>query len=749
MIIKQTLDLNTDQKKLLTNVKQKFVRKTIAKEEISIYEEQGYIVSSKQKTKAIVKKLKPEIELGYYAFIQLFCEMGFNVIPNLAHAFNDEIKDISDFGFIAEDNECVLICYYFYSEDKKEISDFEDVLENIKVNYGEFLKKLKNIFSNNKKFKIIVCTKNYAISKKDASIIEKQKYFYIDDDRLEYYINLNKHLGNASKYQLLGNLFSGQKIAALDEVIPAIQGKMGGLIYYSFSIEPEKLLKIGYILHRTDANRNDMPTYQRLIKKSRLKQIETFINDGGFFPNSVIISIDTNKKGLTFSLSNLQDENSISRIGLLTLPQKYKSVYIIDGQHRLYGYANTKYKETNTIPVVAFLDLGKNDQIKLFMEINENQKSVSKNLRTTLNADLLWDSENPTEKNTALFSKIAQELGENTDSPLFGRVIIGENNKTDKCCITLDTIRDSLDKSGLFHKYKGLEIEHSGHCDLNNNDKNFNNVFSLLVKAFKYIEQKNTIEWNKSEDINKWVFNISIYGLIRIISDITNIILTTMKYKVDEINNHFEDFIPYLDAIIQGVNNLTEEQRNDLKTTYGGKGRIKYWRTLQGLILIKFPTLYFEGYEKWLKDTSKMFNKEAFGMIGDIETFLKEDFKKSLKDKYGEDWKILGVPYQVLKDAQELALKKRYEEPSKKYQDWDCLHLCDYRKIATHKSNWTELFEKKYSDPELKSGNKDKKTEWMEKMNRIRNQNDHTYSVSEEEFNFIKKIHNWIISKKS
>lgn len=745
MIIKQTLDLNTDQKKLLTNVKQKFIRKTILKEEISNYEEQGYIVSSKQKIKASVKKLKPEIELGYYEFVQLFCEIGFNVIPNLSHSFDDETKDISDFSFIAEDNECILICYYLYSDTKKEISSFEHVLENIKANYGELLKELKKIFTGNKKFKVIICTKNYAFSKSDISFIDEQKYFYIDDDRLEYYINLNKHLGNASKYQLLGNLFSGQKIANLDDVIPAIQGKMGGLTYYSFSIEPEKLLKIGYILHRTDANRNDMPTYQRLIKKSRLKQIETFINNGGFFPNSVIISIDTNKKGLTFSLSSLQDEASISKIGLLKLPQRYKSVYIIDGQHRLYGYANTQYKETNTIPVVAFLDLAKNDQIKLFMEINENQKSVSKNLRTTLNADLLWDSENPTERNTALFSRIAQELGENTDSPLFDRVIIGENNKTDKCCITLDTIRDALDKSGLFNKYKGTEIERLGICDLNNNDKNFDNIFTLLVKAFEYIQQKNVSDWGKTEDINKWVFNISIYGLIRIISDITDIILNTTHYKKNEINSHFEDFKPYLDAIIQGVNNFTEEQRNDLKTTYGGKGRIKYWRTLQGLILIKFPSLVFEGYEKWLKDTSKMFNKEAFSMIGDIETYLKEDFKKSLQDKYGEDWQILGVPYQVMKDAQELALKKRYEEPTKKYQDWDCLHLCDYRNIAVYKSNWTDLFEKKYSDPELKSGNKDKKTEWMEKMNRIRNQNDHTYSVSEEEFNFIKKIHNWLI----
>lgn len=745
MIIKHALDLDTDQKKLLTKVKQKFIRKTVPNNEISNYEQQGYIVSSRKNTKATMKIQKSENELGYYAFVQLFCEMGFNVIPNFPHSFNDETKDISDFSFIAEDNECVLICYYLYSDTKKEISFFKNILENIKVNYGELLKELKKIFANNKKFKIIVCTKNYAISNNDITFIDGQKYFYIDDNRLEYYINLNKHLGNASKYQLLGNLFCGQKIANLDEVIPAIQGKMGGLTYYSFSIEPEKLLKIGYILHRTDANRNDMPTYQRLIKKSRLKQIETFINNGGFFPNSVIISIDTNKKGLNFSLSSLQDEASISRIGLLSLPQRYKSVYIIDGQHRLYGYANTQYKESNTIPVVAFLDLAKNDQIKLFMEINENQKSVSKNLRTTLNADLLWDSENPSERNTALFSRLAQELGENTDSPLFNRVIIGENIKTEKCCITLDTIRDALDKSGLFNKYKGNVVEHKGICDLKNNDKNFKNTYTLLVRSLDYIKQCNKTEWEKSEDSNKWIFNVSIYGLIRIIADITNILLSNNPYKQDEINDHFKDYIPFLDAIIKGVNNLTEEQRKDLKTSYGGGGRIKYWRTLQSYILEEFPALCFEGYEEWLKTTKRIYNSEAFNMIGDIELFLNYDFKETLMNKYGSDWKYKSIPYQVLKNAQDLLLKKKIENPSKNIEDWDCLHLIDYRDIALYKSNWKDLFEKKYSDPNLKSGNKEKKTEWLEKLNKIRNQNDHLYVVSEEEFNYIKKIHDWLI----
>ena len=59
---------------------------------------------------------------------------------------------------------------------------------------------------------------------------------------------------------------------------------MGGYTYYSFSIEPEKLLKIGYVLHRNKANRKLMPTYQRLIKKSRLKSVQDFVDNGGFFP---------------------------------------------------------------------------------------------------------------------------------------------------------------------------------------------------------------------------------------------------------------------------------------------------------------------------------------------------------------------------------------------------------------------------------------------------------------------------------
>ncbi len=193
---------------------------------------------------------------------------------------------------------------------------------------------------------------------------------------------------------------------------------MGGHTYYAFSIEPEKLLKISYVLHRNKANTNMMPTYQRIIKKNRLQAIHKFIDEeNGYFPNSIIISIDPGKKtGLRFDPASTQVSSAIASVGVLHLPKRYRSAFIIDGQHRLYGYANSRYKESNSIPVVAFLNLERSEQVKLFIQINENQKAVSKNLRVTLKSDLLWTSDDLTDQITALRSRIAIYLGENRRS---------------------------------------------------------------------------------------------------------------------------------------------------------------------------------------------------------------------------------------------------------------------------------------------------------------------------------------------
>jgi len=59
------------------------------------------------------------------------------------------------------------------------------------------------------------------------------------------------------------------------------------------SIEPETLLKMGFVLHRTKVNDSMAPTYQRLLSAKRLPKITEFIKNGGYFPNSLIVNFDT------------------------------------------------------------------------------------------------------------------------------------------------------------------------------------------------------------------------------------------------------------------------------------------------------------------------------------------------------------------------------------------------------------------------------------------------------------------------
>ena len=74
------------------------------------------------------------------------------------------------------------------------------------------------------------------------------------------------------------------------------------------------------------------------------------------------------------------------------------------------------------------------------------------------------------------------------------------------------------------------------------------------------------------------------------------------------------------------------------------------------------------------------------------------------------------------------------------------MNIIDYRKIAIYKNNWRDIFEKHYTKPDEEKirGGKEEKTKWMQKLERIRNQIFHTYSIKEEEFEFLTKLHKWL-----
>ncbi|WP_228070912.1 DGQHR domain-containing protein [Enterococcus faecium] len=534
----------------------------------------GWIVDREFKTKVRLKKMKSGEELLANRIWLLFYNMGFNKL-NIEKVLIEGLE----VEVLCSDDETILFIFNKFSSKKQDRTSLLKDIEKIYDKKHSLIQWARSNFSKEKKkCAFVLSTQNYVLPDQDILFMEKNGITHFDEEMLLYYEGLVNHLGEASRYQLLGFLFPGQKIQGMDNKIPAIEGRMGGHKYYSFSIEPEKLLKIGYVLPRNNANNSMMPTYQRLIKKDRLKSIRSFISEGGFFPNSLIVNLDTNGKKLRFDKIGNQIEESISHVGILYLPQLYRSAYIIDGQHRLYGYSNLNFSESNSIPVVAFVNLDRKEQIKLFMDINENQKSVSKNLRNTLNSDLLWESDSLSERKTALKLLIAQKLGEDRDSPLYNRVLVGENSKTDYCCITIDFIKKALDDCSFLGEFnKNNELIHKGTLDNENNEETLDILLKYLKECLWYVKTKVEDQWETIEKEQVFIVtNPGIYSLIRIIDDITNHLmhenlLTFEKlYSKEDLKLVFD----YLDYLVDYYNSITVEEKKAIKGNYGAGGRL-------------------------------------------------------------------------------------------------------------------------------------------------------------------------------
>lgn len=605
------------------------------------------------------------------------------------------------------------------------------------------------------KVKFIWATHNFIISPADLTKMREWDIVHFSDAVINYYCELVKHLGTCARFQLLGNLFANQEIRNMEDKVPAIQGEMGGHKYYSFSIEPERLLKIGYVLHRNEANKNMMPTYQRLIKKKRLSDVQKFINAGGYFPNSLIISIDSSGKGLQFDASGTKVDGAHSRLGVLHLPKRYRSAYIIDGQHRLYGYSDSDYAATNSIPVVAFVDLDRQEQIKLFMDINENQKAVPKTLRVTLNADMLWDSSDYNERRQALRSKIAQMFGEEETSPLMGRVVIGEDEKSSVKCITVEAIQSALKKCNFMTQFgKKNCILKDGTFDVGTNQATCDLLYPFLESCLCYVKDSAQDEWERGDSNDGMLtMNRGIQAVIRVINDIVDYLVDRkeMTPKTQKTEELVKQVAFYLDPLNEYLNNLTQQERKDLRGYFGGGADTRFWRAFQRAIAKERADFTPDGLTEYWENEAKTYNADSMTYLREIESWIKKTIESSLEKFYGDNWEIKALPKPIYKRAKGVADERNYDsiasgDSSNVVSVWNCVTLKECKEIVTVGSHWTELFESILTRPEEEklSGGKTARTKWIEQIESLQNKlNMPSYSVTTAEFEFIKAVYLW------
>lgn len=732
------------------------VLETISKGKVETYEGDGWVIDKELKTRTRMRREKQHdraFEDRVWAACARLRFTNLNRDRSLKLRYGDAKNQAQQIDVFAADDE-VLLVIECKSTEVIRSAQFKKEIEAISGQRAGIITRLRSEYPQHK-VKFILATNNYTVSDPIKERLAAEDIFHLAEDTVDYYLTLAEHLGAAAKYQLLGALFEGQKIPKLEPTVPAIRGTMGGHTYYSFSIEPGRLLKMAYVLHRNQANSELMPTYQRLIKKSRLKKVASFVEEGGFFPNSIILNIEGGKKkgGLQFDLVGKEGKApGAARLGLLHLPQTYRAAYVIDGQHRLYGYANSGRADTELIPVVAFVDLDRAEQVKLFMQINENQQAVPKNLRNTLNSDLLWASDDYTERARALRLRVAQHLGEQKTSPLYDRVIIGENQRTNLRCITIEAISNGLSRGNFIGTFTKTGAKSHGTFYAGDNQPTADRLIPFLERALRYLSEGLPAQWSLGGAEGGFVFmNNGIEAFLRLLSDIVEHVIAEdgvdpLKSSADQVVNACHHF---LDPLIDHLDGLSSEEGEAYRKLYGSGAGLRYYRKLQQALREARPTFSPVGLDEWLKAQDKQFNNQAREIVSDIESFFKEDIKKRLEDEYGSEWERLGIPKKVRSDIAHRATEMNLDLPaSEQVRPWDMMYLIQYREVVAQNHDlWVRRFEKRYTKPgdENKSGGWKARSSWIVDLNEVRNDVSHTRPISEEAFALLIDLRSWLL----
>lgn len=629
---------------------------------------------------------------------------------------------------------------------QEELSKHNDMRE-------EFTKSIRAQYSTQYKRQIVLAmfVQNSYLSQTDKDRAEQKNVVLFDDNDLRYYEELVKHIGQAAKYQFLSDLVPGKTIQGLKIRIPAIKTKMGGYNCFTFSMSPEYLLKISYVSHRSRGKKSDAPTYQRMVQRSRLKNIKEYIDADNIFPTNIVISVD--KKYLDFYRVKQETEEATAQeigiLGWLDIRPAYKCAWIIDGQHRLFGYSGHPKAHRSLVSVLAFESLPEGNQAALFTDINSKQKAVSKSLLIELLVALKKDADKPQTKIEAVTGQVAIDLGQDTDSALFQRIQTSDAAKTAKCCISLTSIFNAVRDTHFFiEKEKEGNIIEYGPLWAPSGEflKIRERTAHVLKSWFNTIKEKSSEWWEKGSDEGGGLaMNDGVATCLLVLDSIFKHLEDKAKKKLVGLDT--DDLIEltnkYAIALGDHFGNLTEEERRQFRGYRAKQGLSVRLRHCQKALRDKYPEYDPEGLDDFLQQELTQSNLKGKEIVDRIEVTLQKLVVDELKREYEEDWWIHGVPKDIRK-----AVMDKYEEDDGKRGGRECyFDFIHYRAIITASNNW-RLFEHILS---YGKGSKRDKTSWIaainENMRRVISHASSGQFLTIEQLAELEKYDNWLVEQ--
>ncbi len=647
---------------------------------------------------------------------------------------------------IAVDEEAILIVECKSSAERKKVSYQKDINELIGIKDG-LRRTAQKLVVGKPRVAFLFATCNALLTENDRIRLREGGIFHLNEAGMEYWERLVNHLGPAARYQLFGKLFAGQDIPNLLNRIPAIRGKVpSGHTFYSFSINPEFLLKMGFVLHRTETDIEASEAYQRLLNRTRLRDIGRYIDKGGYFPNSIIINIETKRKrDLRFDQLSTADHDSDTSLGILHLPRTYRSAFIVDGQHRLYGYSKATSQSHHTVHVVALLNLPSREQARIFVDINHTQKSVPTNLLRSIMADFNWASDDARQAISALKTRLLRRLNYDESSPLYKRIVLAEETSTTTRCLTLETLLKwgLSNKSGFFGRVKGKKLIKTGYLTEVDYSETLAKSEAFFKCCFDYMADHLQDQWNAGNGAGGFIsMNIGISSIMRTVDRILDHLVKFDGIRVEDLSGQqlADKVLPYLLPVVEFVKNLDSDALKKLRTYFGSGAPDKVTMEFLNTIHTTFDQFNPEGLEQWIKEHRGEFNHPSWELGHErIEPLIHDFIIIQLKKEYGEKaWWSDGVPRTIQKDCSDGRIDTGSTEP-----DWNFLNTIHYRSIID--KNRTLLVDY-FTPPKMENANREKKLSWLIKLNAVRQRYSHPQRdvITEEEYNFLRDLYSWL-----
>ena len=248
-------------------------------------------------------------------------------------------------------------------------------------------------------------------------------------------------------------------------------------------------------------------------------------------------------------------------------------------------------------------------------------------------------------------------------------------------------------------------------------------------------------EWNKGSD-GFLTINNSAYALIRLLDDIANI---TLKNTGCSVINDVEDFYkkcePMVLELCEVIEDLSDDNRNKIKTTRGGGAKKEAWRVYQVALNSKDPNFINDELEEYINQYCTDNNFESNEYIEKLENCLKDKFKIVLEKDPG--WLHNLVPDSLGKTLSVCVATANFKRQANGLPDtdvWKFISFDELFKIAQYGNNWTTFAQNILSRPSQKNSKASTGT-WLKNLKNYKSKVKGEKSLTRNEFEDLQTIY--------